>query len=221
MTRRIVPLIVLLALAGVFRWQLKPVDVVPAGSLDNVPMQLGGWQGRRGADYQPQVLAALGVDDYMNRGYYAEGGTQANVYVGYHRSQKQGASLHSPLNCLPGAGWEPERVELVSFDRGTARRVVIRKGSERLLVLYWYQTASRIEGDEYRGRFFAVLDTIRHGRNDAALVRVIVPLGPGAEGEIRAIRELAELASLVKPHVEQTLFAPASPEPAARVSAIF
>lgn len=208
MTRRIVPLVVMVLVALGLRFQLEPVEVATAAPLDTVPMQLGDWSGRRGADYQPAVLAALGVDDYLNRGYYAGGGRQANVYVGYHRSQSQGESLHSPLNCLPGAGWAPERVDLVPFGRGTARRAVIRKGGERLLVLYWYQTATRIEGDEYRGRFFAVVDTIRHGRNDAALVRVIVPIRSGAEGEQHAWREVSELAALVEPHVERTLFVP-------------
>jgi EpsI family protein len=193
-------------LAGLLRWQMAPVEVPPAISLEQLPYTLGAWAGRRAADYDPQVLAVLGVDDYVNRAYYASGDRQANVYVGYYRSQRQGASIHSPLNCMPGAGWEAERTERVPFEQGTARRVVIRKDAQRLLVVYWYQTAARIEGDEYLGRFYTVLDTMRHGRNDAALVRVTVPVASDAQGEARAAEYAFELARQVQPHVGRLLF---------------
>ncbi len=29
------------------------------------------------------------------------------LYVGYYASQRQGDTIHSPQNCLPGAGWQP------------------------------------------------------------------------------------------------------------------
>lgn len=206
MTRRILVLLGLVLLAGLLRWQMAPVDVPPAISLEQLPYTLGAWAGRRAAGYDPQVLAVLGVDDYVNRAYYASGDRQANVYVGYYRSQRQGASIHSPLNCMPGAGWEAERTERVPFEQGTARRVVIRKDAQRLLVVYWYQTAARIEGDEFLGRFYTVLDTMRHGRNDAALVRVTVPVDSDAQGEARAAEYAFELARQVQPHVGRLLF---------------
>ena len=52
-------------------------------------------------------MAILRVDDYVNRVYYAPGRYGAGLYIGYYRSQRQGDSIHSPLNCMPGAGWEP------------------------------------------------------------------------------------------------------------------
>jgi EpsI family protein len=205
MNARVLVLVVLVTIAGVLRLQTAPVDVIHAGSLTGLPMVFGEWQGRRGADYAPNVVAALGVDEYVNRGYVASGGRSANLYVGYYRSQEQGASIHSPLNCLPGAGWEPETVSRIPFARGSARLVIVRKGAQRLMVLYWYQTATRIEGDEYRGRFYTVVDTLKYGRNDAALVRVTVPIPlPGDEGT--SIRKATELAALVQPEIDRALF---------------
>lgn len=211
MTRRIALIIGLVATAGVARWQMKPADVPRAVSLDQLPLELGSWHGRRAADYTTDVVAALGVDEYVNRGYATDDGAQANLYVGYYRSQQQGASIHSPLNCLPGAGWEPERVERVTFGRGTARKVTVRKGPRRFAVVYWYQTPTRVEGDEYRSRLYTVLDTLRYGRNDAALVRVMVPVGGGADGEALAAAHAFELAQLVAPQVQRLLFAQAPP----------
>lgn len=218
MTRRILVLIALVTFTGMVRWQFAPLDVVPGASLDSLPLSLGEWQGRRAADYAPAVVDALGVDDYVNRAYYASGDRQANVYVGYYRSQQQGQSIHSPLNCMPGAGWEAERTDRVPFDRGTARRVVIRKGTQRLLVAYWYQSSSRVEGDEYLDKLYTLIDTMRYGRNDAALVRVTVPIEPGPQGEARAAERAFELARLVQPQVSRLLFGEPPPQMAARLN---
>jgi EpsI family protein len=202
---RLVLLVGLLAAAGFVRWRMVPVDVSVGGSLSQVPMRFGLWAGRQGGDFAPDVLRALGVDEYVNRSYAGPGGRAANLYVGYYRSQRQGASIHSPLNCLPGAGWEPESIERVSFGPGSAHLVRVRKGSQRLVVLYWYQTPYRVEGDEYRGRFYTVMDSLEHGRNDAALVRVTVALpAPGAEA--LASQYATELATLIQPEIQRVLF---------------
>lgn len=214
MTTRILVLIGLVVIAGVARLQTAVADVPAATSLEAVPMELGAWRGRRAVDYTPEVVEVLGVDDYVNRAYSAPGGRQAHLYVGYYRSQHQGGAIHSPLNCLPGGGWEPIYLERIPFSRGAARRVIIRKGGQRLLVVYWYQTPTRIEGDEYRGRFYTVVDAMRHGRNDAAMVRVMVPIDSESDGEARATGEALELAALVQPQIDRVLF-PGRPQQSA------
>ena len=53
-------------------------------------------------------------------------------------------------------------------------RVVIEKGLDRQVVLYWYQSHGRVVASEYWGKIYTVVDAIRLNRTDAALVRVIV-----------------------------------------------
>ena len=53
------------------------------------------------------VLKVLGVDDYLSRAYYKPDGAAVGLYMGFYNSQRQGDTIHSPLNCLPAAGWEP------------------------------------------------------------------------------------------------------------------
>jgi len=107
------------------------------------------------------------------------------LYVGYYATQRQGASIHSPLNCLPGAGWVPTQKSyesvIVPTDKGGSRtvqlnRIVIEKGLDRQLVLYWYQSHGRVVASEYWGKMYSVLDAIRINRTDAALVRIVVPV---------------------------------------------
>jgi EpsI family protein len=160
--------------------------------LAELPTSLGDWNATRDIPLDEKVLAVLQPDDYVMRDYRRSPVDIAGLYVGYHGSQRQGDSIHSPLNCLPGAGWIPTtlgRVVLsVPTDQGSTRsveinRVVVEKGLDRELVLYWYQSHGRVIASEYWGKFYTVVDAIRLARTDASLVRVVVPLREGDRGE--------------------------------------
>ena len=94
----------------------------------------------------PNVLQVLKVDDYLWRQYGGTYGPPLGLYIGYYQSMRQGATYHSPKNCLPGSGWyfvEMGRIPLQATDsRGQPveiNKFVIQKGLDKQLVLYWYQ----------------------------------------------------------------------------------
>ena len=68
-------------------------------------------------------------------------------------SQRQGDTIHSPQNCLPGAGWQPVRSDRmdIAVPGGpvTVNRFVIQKGMDRQAVLYWYQGRGRVVAGEF------------------------------------------------------------------------
>ena len=145
--------IVLLAGALAIRTRLDaPPDVTSAESLTRFPITVGGWTGRDIA-LDPEVVKTAAVDDHLNRQYMA-GGRELGLYVGYYQSQRQGESLHSPLFCLPGSGWQPVVTREVTLPMGgtspVVKELVVERGVNRLLVLYWYQTVKRVTGSEYR-----------------------------------------------------------------------
>lgn len=167
-------------------------EQVPAReSLARFPYQIGVW---KGGDVEPpskDVLAVLGVDDYLSRFYRADSGSHVGLYIGYYESQRQGETIHSPLNCLPGAGWHPLSrsylpIRVASATGGvseiTVNRYVIEKGLERQVVLYWYQSHGRVVANEYRSKLFMIFDAVRLNRSDAALVRVTSPRVSSDEG---------------------------------------
>jgi EpsI family protein len=176
-------------LAGATNYEQIPIRV----PLAELPMQLASWEGARAEDLDKQVLAVLGVDDYINRVYRAGAGGALGLYIGYYKSQREGDSMHSPLNCLPGAGWLPISsgrlaipVQAAAGPAGSSQavgpstievnRYLVQKGGDTMLVLYWYQSHGRVIASEYWGKIYTVLDAIRTNRTDAALVRVIVPV---------------------------------------------
>jgi EpsI family protein len=64
----------------------------------------------------------------------------------------------------------------------------VSKGAEQSLVLYWYQTATRIIANEYTAKVYTVLDGIRYRRSDTSLVRIVVPI---ANGDVQQAQKTA------------------------------
>ena len=196
--RVIVVVLALLAGSGFLEYLSRAEIVVPRQPLAELPMVLDEWTGRRSPDFDKKILAVLGVDDYVSR-EYTQGTAAVALYVGYYATQRQGDTIHSPMNCLPGAGWQPleqGRTAISAPGTGSSapievNRVVIAKGLDRQLVLYWYQSQGRVVASEYWGKIYTVLDAVRYNRTDAALVRVVTPVGDGAT----AIHEAQERAT--------------------------
>ena len=192
MIRRIVILSICLLLGAAVIATASRTEQVPAREpLNRFPLQVAGWRGQNAEPLTPEVLAVLGADDYLSRFYRRARGEQVSLYVGYYESQRQGDTIHSPLNCLPGSGWQPLSKSYltipVTLADGsstdiTVNRYVIEKGLERQVTLYWYQSHGRVIANEYRSKLFMVYDAARLNRSDAALVRVMSPRVGSADG---------------------------------------
>jgi EpsI family protein len=130
-----------------------------------------------------------------------------SLYVGYYESQAQGNTIHSPKNCLPGAGWEAISSEARSLsleDRTvTVNRYILQNEGERALVLYWYQGRGRIAHDEYRVKLDLLKDAALHRRSDEALVRIVVPVLNGDDDAAEALAVNA--AQVAIPSIELAL----------------
>lgn len=127
--------------------------------------------------------AIAGMSDYVLRIFKRDSLDAFSVYVGYYDYQRQGKSIHSPKNCLPGGGWEPmsSGVQAVQAGNGQAvnvNRYLLGKGPSRALVYYWYQGRGRIESNEYRVKWDLLRDAALSGRTEEALVRLVLPIAP-------------------------------------------
>jgi EpsI family protein len=211
MIRRTWAVALFLALGAAMMAHGSRTEPVPMRqSLSNLPMQLGPWHGQPYPDMDARILAVLGVTDYINRAYRRADGPFVSLYVGYYQSQRQGESIHSPLNCLPGAGWNPVRRDRISIsvsgssaaatepESAPARLIdvnliVIQKGLEKQVVIYWYQSHGRVVASEYWGKIYTVIDALRWNRTDAALVRITSPVaGLEENAEMQAVEASAQ-----------------------------
>lgn len=182
-------------------WERAGEAKVSRESLKDFPQQIGSWR-QAGADlrFDAETEKVLRADDYLSRNYQTTDGHNASVYVGYYASQRSGATYHSPLNCLPGAGWvmtDGGRVTIAAAGRPSfqANRYIVQNGKDRALMLYWYEGRGRPLASEYWGKIYTVIDSLRRRRSDGAMVRVMVPLGPSEEEAQTSAMEIASQAA--------------------------
>jgi EpsI family protein len=127
-----------------------------------------------------------GMSDYALRAFTVDSATNFTTYVGYYDRQVQGKTIHSPKNCLPGAGWEILTSDRIAAQRigatGTINRVVLANKGSRALVLYWYQGRGRVQASEYLVKWDLLRDAALYGRTEEALVRVVVPIAAPTNG---------------------------------------
>lgn len=132
-------------------------------------------------------LRVLRPDDYALREYRApEGAGGFTLFVAWYGRQTSGATIHSPRNCLPGAGWQAAAHERVTvptpYGPGRVNRYLVEHESgARALVYYWYQGRGRVAASEYAVKWHLVRDAILERRTDEALVRLVFPLGRRSE----------------------------------------
>lgn len=182
---------------------------VPARpALRGFPIQVADWRGRVLPDFEARVVRILGADQYLTRVYQQGAAPPVDFFVGYYGSQTTGAVIHSPLNCLPGAGWQLVDRERVAVQVAAGprhprtiviNRVVMQKGDERQVALYWYHERGRVIASEYVSRAFMMLDAARSGRTDGALVRVVTPLETDGDATARASERLTTFVQTVFP----------------------
>jgi EpsI family protein len=204
--RRWLPAIALAAGCGFLllsqRQQAVPL-VVP---LAEMPRSLQGLAGRD-IPISPEEQRIAGMSSFVLRFY---GNPAAfSVYVGYYETQSQGRSIHSPKNCLPGAGWEPlsNGTVMLNSSSGPQRvnRYLLANGNATALVYYWYQGRGRVQANEYSVKWELLRDKAVRGRSEEALVRIVVPIEGNdvAAADSKAARLGAQLVDEVQKHLPE------------------
>jgi EpsI family protein len=195
--------------AGVLARASMAEPTPPRASFTQLPYRIGEFQGRHAGDLDQKVLDVLGVEEYVNRTYRSSSSNlPVGFYLGYWASQREGDAIHSPMNCLPGAGWAPVENSRITVPLGgvdsEVNRVIIEKSGERLLVLYWYQSHGRVVASEYWSKIHMVLDAMKTARTDAAMIRIVVPI-PDPAATADAEREAIGFAQALHPMLKRHL----------------
>lgn len=146
--------------------------------LDEFPDNIGAWNitfdDRLGEDTE----AVLKASDYIIRGY-SNGEHWLEFFFAFYAMQRAGESMHSPRNCLPGAGWEMWDYDVVKLDLGdrevNINKYWVQRGRQRLLVYYWYQSGERVVANEYMAKASLVWDAAVSGRTAGSILRIILP----------------------------------------------
>ncbi len=156
----------------------RPHKTLARRSFSSFPVVLDSWRGQQ-HNLPLEELTVLQLDDYLLADYQDKAGESVNLYISYYDHQIDRRVVHSPKACLPGSGWQmvSTRVVLAGRARAPVNRVLIAKGSDRLLVYYWFDQRGRHLTSEWSVKGYLFWDGVWRGRSDGALVRLVTPLG--------------------------------------------
>lgn len=199
-------LVVLLASTALLLTARGNSDIIPVSEpLTTIPHTIAGWSGSD-VPISEETLDLLGNGNFLSRIYDQESQSPLiELFIAYFPTQRTGVTIHSPKNCLPGAGWAFESSRYVDLHdaNGNAHHVgeyTIVDGENRQFVIYWYQAHGRSVANEYLAKAYMVADAMRLNRTDGALVRVSTPIDPKedvATARARVEAFTAELAPIL------------------------
>jgi EpsI family protein len=179
--RAYVPAVILLVGCGLI-WQTHTQQPVPlAAPLTTVLASVPGYT-VHDQHVTEEERRVAGMTDYVARAYAQDTIVAFTTLVSYYDRQSQGKTIHSPRNCLPGAGWEVLRSGTRAVEADGVSHVVnhytLKNGPATAVVYYWYQGRGRIVASEYQVKWNLLRDAALLGHTEEALVRVVAYVNP-------------------------------------------
>lgn len=160
-----------------------------AGPIETVLPSVDGYrvQNKKLSDEERRVA---GMTNYVVRTYSRDSAIAFATLVAYYDRQTRGKSIHSPRNCLPGAGWEIMSGGTETITAGgksyVVNRYLLKNRAARAVVYYWYQGRGRVVASEYAVKWNLLRDAAFRGHTEEALVRVVVPVLDGTHETVAA-----------------------------------
>ncbi|MEW8472283.1 MAG: VPLPA-CTERM-specific exosortase XrtD [Candidatus Thiodiazotropha endolucinida] len=201
--------VVLIALSSLYVQTQQ--EIMPERQVfSSFPWEIDNWQGDEDR-LEDIYLKSLKLDDYLIGDFTDPSGSVVNFYVAYYASQQAGSAAHSPRSCIPGGGWEIEKVTQldipgfqVNGEPLNLNRLVIKRGEIKQLVYYWFQQRGRVMTNEWMVKWYLFLDGLTQQRTDGALVRMTTSIGVGeewADGDERLIDFAGKVAPLLEDYI--------------------
>lgn len=147
--------------------------------LEHLPQEFGEFKGQ---DVSPSKIAfdEPTADAKIVRVYRGNRWDQPiHVFVGYWENQNEAKRIKSPS--YVAEGWGYYWIKTRTLGQGSDKEVKVKeflneRGDKRELVYYCYIIKGKIVADEYRSRVLTMMNSLVHGKNNAALLRVALPV---------------------------------------------
>jgi EpsI family protein len=193
--RLVAALLTAIGVAGGLLLRVGGVPPVETVDLAAIPSVVGAWRGRDVA-VSDRVRAQLRSDALFLRAYAADDGAPVWALVDYHRTQRLGATVHSPRVCYPGAGWRVDRVSTGEAGGHGVRWLELTREGERMLAAYWYESRWGTVAREVQLKAAIVRSALARQPTDAAIFRLSTRItGTDVEGARARLLRFAEEAA--------------------------
>jgi hypothetical protein len=158
-----------------------PADPVPPESL-----RLASGLGELPAQELPTDIFFLGSAGFRELATWRlqQGGHSVDVFLAVGWRPGRARSARSPKTALPGSGWivEGERIRSLGPDDRAVRQLVLRSGTQAMLVYHWYEGDAGLAMETIRSLLALDSSPLRR-LDDILAVRIATPIeGPVATG---------------------------------------
>ncbi|MEK7729340.1 MAG: exosortase C-terminal domain/associated protein EpsI [candidate division KSB1 bacterium] len=159
-------------------WVRAPKPLVEEKvELPRLAPELVGWH-REEPQLSARAAEQLKADQILLYNYSDARGRRVEFFLGYYRDQQFGAQVHSPLHCLPGAGWTILRNDKLPlpFEKisGVASKLDISKKNEQQYVVYWFVSEGEIVKNEMDLKIRLLRNALRRRGTSVYFYRVCV-----------------------------------------------
>jgi len=182
-------ILVVVLSVGAFATLFRPADIRLRNDFRGFPTRIGEWtlDTRPGPassrfpaiddDLIPGHPTAVGdarssaPDDDLIRAYRNAAGERVQLYVGYHRFQREGNELVGATGRALNGAAVPVRLEVGSrtIELGQVTRTT--PGRQKGM-LYWYDLNGRVIENMYTAKGYMVWDALTRGRTNGAVVMI-------------------------------------------------
>jgi EpsI family protein len=145
--RRVYVVVGIIMAAYCVGWLVKaaaepPAIEKPDWSVEDMPRQLGNWQGEDN-ELDPTIAIATNAYALANRIYHDDKGHAISVHSAMFEDPAEGV-YHSPLNCYRANGWtkkseKTENIEVTDDLTIPVSFTTWEKDNQKIIVAYWYQ----------------------------------------------------------------------------------
>lgn len=180
--KKTLPFIIIIILLGLTyfsrQWIENRQNSTPKMELIPFEHNLGDCKGTD-LKLDADVVKMLNPDQIVFRRYRNPSGRSVDLYGIFYGSQGADRTMHSPLNCYPGSGWEIVGKETVRLhgpdidDNGfEIKKLTLRKGLAKRLLYYWYYAGGKTASNQYVNKLLTLYGALVSGRTDGGLVTV-------------------------------------------------
>ncbi len=171
---------VILILASFYtKWLIKEVRIPLMQPLTQMPVEFGDFIGENVATFF-QDSNYNSSDIRILRNYKKKGeNTPLTVFAGYWETEDEIRRIRSPRYTTEGWGyyWSRTRTLMTgSNDKIQFKEFLNERVDEKELIYYCYIVDGKVVPDEYRFRFLKAVNSVLYRKNNAALLRVSVPI---------------------------------------------
>jgi EpsI family protein len=149
---------------------------------DTIPREFGEFTGKDGYPSDSNYHDPS-ADQWFLRIYSGNGNDKPiHVFFGYWENQNEQKRITPPR--YTSQGWQYYWIKTKQLEYGknivaSVKEFLSERGQEKELVYYCYIVNGKIISDEYRLRFLNTINALLYRKNNAALLRVSVPVTSG------------------------------------------